>query len=96
LKSLDISSSVVDPGASVLIISDLNLPENLAKPVLVIGMFKISAQTDSIFAGSEPQCGVARKKIAAVEVRMLEKRVGSTTVILIAFAQVRRYLLVRK
>ncbi len=72
LKSLDISSSVIDPGASALIMSDLNLPENLAMPVLVIGMFRISAHTDNIFEGSEPQCGVARKKIATVEVRILE------------------------
>ena len=72
LKSLDISSSVVDPGASALIMSDLNLPENLAMPVLVNGMFRISAHTDSTFVGSEPQCGVARKKMAAVEVRILE------------------------
>jgi hypothetical protein len=93
LKSLEISSSVVDPGVSVLIISDLSLPVNLAKPVLVIGMLRISAQTDSILAGSEPQCGVARKKIAAVDVRMLEKRLESTTVMLIAFAQVRYYSL---
>jgi hypothetical protein len=72
LKSLDISSSVVDPGASAFIMSDLGLPENLAMPVLVSGMFRISAHTDNIFVGSEPQCGVARKKIAAVEVRILE------------------------
>jgi len=72
LKSLDISSSVVDPGASAFIMFDLGLPENLAMPVLVSGMFRISTHTDNIFVGSEPQCGVARKKIAAVEVRILE------------------------
>lgn len=72
LKSLDISSNVVDPGASALIMSDLNLPENFAMPVPLSGMFRISAHTDNIFEGSEPQCGVARKKIAAVEVRILE------------------------
>lgn len=91
MKSLDISSSVVDPGVNVLIISDLSLPVSLAKPVLAIGRLRISAQTDSILAGSEPQCGVARKKIATVDVRMLEKRLASTTVMLMAFAQVRYY-----
>lgn len=94
MKSLDISSSTVDPGFSALIISDLSLPVSLAKPVLVIGRLRISAQTDSILAGSEPQCGVARKKIATVDVRMLEKRLASTTDMLIAFAQVRYIRLV--
>jgi hypothetical protein len=82
LKSFDISSKVVDPGESGLIISDLTFPVNREKPVR--DKFKISAQTDSIFAGSEPQCGVARKKMAAVDLRMFEKRLSSTTVILIA------------
>jgi len=86
LKSFDISSSVVDPCASTLTISDLNFPENRDTPVR--GKFTISAQTDNIFAGLEPQCGVARKKIAAVEMRMLEKRLGFTTVIFIAWTDV--------
>jgi len=70
LKSFDISSNVIEPRSSALIVSDLTFPEKRVMPVR--GRFMISAQTDNIFAGSDPQCGVARKKMAAVDVRILE------------------------
>lgn len=86
-KSFEISSRVVEPGARTLICSERTLPNRRDNGVR--GRFIMSAHTASILAGSEPQCGVARKKIAAVEVRISEKRADSTTEMLIACFSVR-------